>query len=99
MTETTPQTFILHWSGIEIRIDFEPTYMSGPYCHLEVTSIAPERAALPITETGYKSHFGNADEIEASGGPVAFVIGSLDEAAMSQEWLAKVIADQQLSLF
>ena len=40
--------------------------------HLDITTIEPPRAPLPITETGYRSHFLHPDEVAAYGGPEAF---------------------------
>jgi hypothetical protein len=54
---------------------------------------------LPITETGYRSHFTRPDEIEASGGPVEVVQSALDEAAKDQSWLDRESAARQMSLF
>lgn len=67
--------------------------------HIEIKTVKPEKAALPITDTGYKSHFtlkGNIDEYET---PAAFVKVWLDHAAQSEEW--KIIQDKarQMSLF
>lgn len=61
--------------------------------------MAPERAPLPITETGYKSHFCDRREIEAAGGPVAYALAWLDMAADSKTWREACAARRQLSLF
>lgn len=54
------QTYSLTWhdgvSDIEIEITLKPDYFKD-VAHLEIRSIAPERAPLPITATGYRSHF------------------------------------------
>jgi hypothetical protein len=52
-----------------------------------------------MTKTGYRSHFTRADEIEALGGPAAFVRAWLAEAAKDPEWMASVESRKQLSLF
>jgi hypothetical protein len=66
------------WRGITI----EATYTHrqwGSVAHLELRSVAPDRAPLPVTETGYRSHFHPAGTIEAHGGDVvAQVIAWLD---------------------
>lgn len=43
------------WQGIEIEASYWPSKW-GTTDHLEIRSIRPERAPLPITETGYRSH-------------------------------------------
>lgn len=54
--------------------------------HLEIEAVEPAKSPLPMTETGYRSHFGSADDVDAEGGPVAFVRASLEHAAQSPEW-------------
>jgi orotate phosphoribosyltransferase len=54
---------------------------------------------LPITETGYLSHFVAADAIDEAGGPVAYVVAWLDRAAQDKEWKSRIEAQRQLSLF
>ncbi len=92
------------WEGIEIEVRFERNWLGSPPSdyhpsHLEVEAIAPARAELPITETGYRSHFLSPDEVDEAGGPVAYVIDALNEAAKGKEWKARQAAQRQLSLF
>ncbi|RUS60939.1 hypothetical protein EGN72_07125 [Pseudorhodobacter sp. E13] len=67
--------------------------------HIEVRSL--DKRILPITETGYRSHFMNGAEalVEFENDPVAFILWWLDEAAKAPEWRAKQNADRQLSFF
>lgn len=51
--------FILIWEGIEIDLSHHIQRFSGPFDHLELR--AQER--LPVTETGYRSHFIHPDEL------------------------------------
>jgi len=67
--------------------------------HLSITCLSPERAALPFTETGYKSHFLHEGDVIMRGGAVAYVTAWLDEASQSTEWKAHVEASRQGSLF
>ena len=57
------------------------------YAHLEITSAAP-REPLPISETGYKSQFLPAGEIENAGGVVTYVTRWLDTASRKPAWKA-----------
>lgn len=54
------------WQGIEIEAIYCPRLFGGIIAHLEIRSIEPPRAPLPITETGYLSHFHECGTIEAS---------------------------------
>ena len=93
------QTYRFHWQGIEIEAVYTPLKW-GVIAHLEVRSIHPERARLPITETGYRSHFHPPGTIEAHGGDVAAqVIGWLNEEAAKPEWRRHVEACRQGELF
>jgi len=93
------QTYRLTWQGIVVEITYDPTGW-GIVAHLQVESLAPPRAALPITETGYRSHFIPCGMIEELGGDViAQVKAWLDEEARSLEWRKRVEADRQGELF
>lgn len=49
------ETFTLVWSDIAILIQWEPYYHGDFLAHLQITS--ENRLELPITNTGYLSHF------------------------------------------
>jgi hypothetical protein len=94
------------WRGITIEVrycaDWSPSYREiygYPLAHLEIESVAPAKAPLPMTETGYRSHFSGAPLIDEEGGPVAFVRIWLDQAAQTPEWKAQEAAARQLTLF
>jgi hypothetical protein len=56
--ERTQQTETIEWRGITIEVTFEPDWLNMAYtAHLQLRSVFPERAKLPVTETGYLSHF------------------------------------------
>ena len=56
-------------------MSYEPHWLSEiygePVAHLELRSLDPEEATLPVNETGYRSHFLSASEVLDRGGPVA----------------------------
>ncbi len=94
------ETHRLTWQGIEIELTYEPEDYGGHIAHLEVRSIKPERAPLPITETGYKSHFHPVGTVEASYGTlIKQVTAWLDEEAKSKAWKKYVEDSRQLRLF
>ena len=83
----------IDWRGVEVEISYEPEWLGGlaeafgePLAHLQVRSVSPERAALPVTETGYRSAFIAGSVITLEGGPVAFVREWFDEAANDDDW-------------
>jgi len=96
----------IDWNGITVEISYEPNWMGGlteafgePLAHLQIQSVSPERAALPVTETGYRSAFVVGSVITAEGGPVAFVRDWLDEAANEPVWTLAQEKARQLTLF
>ena len=103
MTEVTKEdiyevhTFV--WQEIEIELKYWPLKWTV-ISHLEIRSISPEKEPLPITETGYKSHFFQPDSVEfVNGSIVETVIQWLDKEAQSKEWLDYVEKSRQGDLF
>jgi hypothetical protein len=66
------------WRGIQIEITFTPDSF-GMVDHIELRSEG--RAPLPVTETGYRSHFMSKGTVAEHGGAVAFVTAWLDHEA------------------
>jgi len=99
------ETFNVEWNGIHININWEPCWLNlrsnygHDVAHFDIESMKPERAALPITETGYLSHFTSEETVASFGGPVEFVLAWLEEAACSPAWKAQAAAARQLALF
>lgn len=97
------QTYQAEWQGIALEIRHSSRWLCSHgemvTQHIEIRSEG--KVALPVTETGYRSHFMNgADALaEFNNDPVAFVLFWLDEAANDKAWLAKVEAARQYSLF
>lgn len=101
---TTYKTWHLNWQGQNIDIRFHKNIFPSAYkslgyvlVHLEIETI--DRSPLPITETGYRSHFCSLRGIEAHGTPVDFVRAWLDNEAQSQQWKAFEEKSRQLNLF
>ena len=93
--ETTPETLI--WRGVTIHIRSQARcFTMGNLCHFDIEAVSPERTKLPITETGYRSHFFYGELPEDA---VAAVRSWLDEEAESAEWKAYEAASKQLSFF
>ena len=92
------------WNGILLEITYEPQWLppgilGEDVAHLEVRSIYPTDAPLPITETGYRLHFIAASAIAAAGGPVAYVDVWLTAESDAPAWREREQASRQLALF
>lgn len=85
--------------SVRLRITHARNYLSHGSDHLEVESLKPIRAPLPITETGYRSHFLPGLELINAGGPVTFVTAWLDREAESPKWRKAQSSRSQGDLF
>lgn len=93
------QTRRFMWQNIEIEAVYDPLSYGG-FAHLEIRSIRPEHAPLPVPKTGYRSHFHPRGTIEAHGGDVVAQVKTwLDCEAAKPEWRRYVEASRQGSLF
>lgn len=102
MTQHIYETFQVVWRGITIDITYERNWLRidgyAP-CHLTLRSVRPEHEPLPLTRTGYRSHFTDPAYIDEAGGPVAYVLQELEAAAKGREWGAQKTDSSQLELF
>lgn len=94
---SAPITSQIDWRGVTIRIVFWQRRWKSDFDHLEVTTM--DDAQIPITETGYRSHFLPVGIVKEYGGPKAYVLAWLDHEADSAAWKDKFEASKQLSLF
>ena len=90
------------WRGVSLCIQWEPWFLNTNALaqpgHLQIESVEPRRAPLPITETGYLSWFTAPALVQESGGPVAFVLQWLNAEASGLAWAQAETDRQQLSL-
>lgn len=84
------------WRGIAMTITYKPHYANN-IAHLAIETETRER--LPITETGYRSHFTAKADVEAFDNPIDYVEAMLNEAAQSKAWKKYETDRQQLKLF
>ena len=96
----------LVWEGRTVEVRYEPDWGSmselGPgrqVAHLELQTIDPEMAPLPVTGTGYRSQFIPAGVVEEAGGPAAYARQWLDSEARTPAWRRTEAAWRQLDLF
>lgn len=90
--------YIIHaidWQGIALSVGYARDWHGMGTAHIEVRSPSP----IPITDTGYRSHFLHPEHVEDAGGPVAYVMAWLDVAADSPAWIAAQARTRQLTLF
>jgi len=85
----------LDWRRILIQITFEKQRFVD---HIQIETLEPFRAPLPITETGYRSHFLSKDVIERACGPDTYVLDWLEFAATRQGWIEQEAAIRQYAL-
>lgn len=92
----TPLTVVV-WRGIIIHVLYDTRYYGDPDLHhLDIQAVDPLNAKLPITRTGYLSHFFHGEGLTDVG---AAVIAWLEEEAAKPEWKSVEAAARQLSLF
>jgi hypothetical protein len=101
-----PAAYEIKWQGIAIEVRYTPDWLGmlaggSRYgtAHLEIEAVMPAKTPLPMTETGYKSHFCQPEEIEREGGPAAFAVAWLEAAAQLPQWKAAQRKARQLTLF
>lgn len=92
----TVHSYQIQWEGINIEINHTPQKW-GVIEYLEIKSA--NREALPITETGYISHFLSEDHLNEYRGPVSYVTSWLEHEASLQEWKDYLDSLRQYSLF
>ncbi len=99
----TIHTFEAIWNDIPLTISWEPNWLNLESregiaaAHLQVRS--RDNVPLPITQTGYRSHFTSSAAVTSAGGPVAYALAWLATEADTPEWRAHEAAANQLTLF
>lgn len=94
-----PTQYRFQWREFRLRIRHTPDYLSKGWSHLELHLVAPKGAPLPITATGYLSHFLGEDQLNAAGGPIAFFRAWLEREAKTKKWSKAEFRWRQGDLF
>ncbi|WP_298921479.1 hypothetical protein [uncultured Roseobacter sp.] len=89
------KTFAMVWAEREITVSWQANWLNSGHCHIELR--CDER--LPVTQTGYRSHFVPQGSFADEAAVAAFVTKWLDEAADDKVWQAYLIDSRQLKLF
>ena len=96
--ETHHVTWQCDWLTVKLCITFTREKFCS-YDHLEIKAVDPTKHPLPITETGYRSHFEPAGNIDELGGAVEVVRQILDAEAKTINWRQRMNEMKQGSLF
>jgi len=98
------QTIGFDWHGIPVSVVFCPDWSKAwravqgyPLWHLKISSDG--RRPLPISDTGFRSHFVSGAVLDDWGGPLPYVRTWLDCEAERPDWQAAELARRQLTLF
>lgn len=87
------------WRDVTCRVRHTRDYIFAGSDHVEVMVLSPKGALLPISATGYLSHFIDADELRSAGGAVRFVVDWLDREANTARFRKADFKSRQLNLF
>ena len=96
---TTKTTHRLVWRDFTCRVRHTSDYISKGWTHLELIVVKPKGAPIPITSTGYLSHFLDEDLLAKHGGPVAFFTGWIERESRTKAWAKAEFKWRQLELF
>lgn len=98
-TEIKTTTTKLVWRDVICRVRHTPNYLSKGWSHIEIIVVSPKKAPLPITETGYRSHFLDEDLLKREGGPVTFFLDWIEREAATKAWAKTEFKWRQGDLF
>lgn len=93
------RTAKLVWRDVTCRVRHTPNYLSTGWSHIEITVVSPKKAPLPITETGYRSHFLDEELLKKVGGPVTFFVDWIEREAATKAWAKTDFKWRQGDLF
>lgn len=94
--DTKAQTKIIQWNAREISLSLVPDYFEN-VAHLEIRSL--DKQPLPITETGYRSHFFHS-EIPPTKMEIIYIVSAwLNKEAKTKRWQNYEMKSKQLELF
>lgn len=95
---SAPVIIKIVWDGIAVEVSYRENYHRDiGLAHIELR--VEKGRIIPITETGYRSHFLHTCVVDEYGGPEAYVRAWLDNEAQSPEWNKRKDAARQMSFF
>ena len=98
-THKKAATAKLVWRDVTCRVRHTPNYLSKGWSHIEIIVVSPKTAPLPITETGYRSHFLDEELLKKAGGPVRFFLDWIEREAATKAWAKAEFKWRQGDLF
>ena len=87
------------WQHVTFRVRHTPNYLIKDTHHLELIVIDPKREPLPITETGYLSHFSYEPPLPNAKAALAFFLDWIEREAKTKRWQRADLKRRQLDLF
>ncbi|MEM7241806.1 MAG: hypothetical protein AAF429_06445 [Pseudomonadota bacterium] len=81
------------WNGLDIHVTLKKQSWHSDFIHIEIRCKEP----LPMTNTGYRSHFMQGEAFAQYESLEAFILAWLEEASQSKDWKQIWDARQQLS--
>ena len=92
------EIYNITWQGIDIEIHYCPSWSSyAETAHFKIRRQGD--GPLPISDTGYRSHFINRDQLKSYNDPCQFMMAWLDHEAQSKSWQSYLADYNQLKLF
>jgi hypothetical protein len=85
----------IKWRDLDVGISFQTDFPISGFCHIEITC----DSQLPITETGYKSHFTPLNTLDRYDDVEAFVAAWLEYESTNSEWIQYSAERKQMDLF
>jgi hypothetical protein len=97
-------TFSLLIDGQEVRINYKPDYIHFPdlnlrVAHIEFLSPHEPSRRIPVSETGYRSHFAYMSQIEAAPSLEDYIRAVAQAIMNTKGKRTNDNEDDQLSLF
>ena len=87
------------WQHVTFRVRHTPDYILKGTDHIELIVIAPKREPLPITGTGYLSHFVIDSRVPNAKAGLAFFLEWINQEAKTKRWQKLDCKRRQLDLF
>jgi len=91
MNNQRATTVCIDWNGLHIEIVHVMGWTHVPVNgqrldHIEIRCVDPDRHPLPITQSGYRSHFLYEDQLIGFKDAVDYVTQWLDAEASTEAW-------------
>ena len=97
--KNVPTVSKLVWRDATCRVRHTPNYISKGWSHIEIIVLTPKGAPIPITATGYRSHFLDQELLVEAGGPVTFFLDWIERESRTRQWAKAEFKWRQLELF